>query len=66
MIREIKYCPDCGVSSRVVDSRPDENGEIVRIRECPECRKRWVTCEILEEREGYWSNIEYYFKTEDF
>ena len=66
MKRNIKFCPHCLESSRVVDSRPDKDGEVVRIRECPKCRKRWVTCEVFDERTGYWTNLDYYFKEDDF
>lgn len=43
-------CPFCGsVDSKVVDSRPTEDGErIRRRRECISCRKRFTTFEIVE------------------
>lgn len=66
MISEIKYCPACLISSQVVDSRFDEDGEIVRVRQCPLCRKRWVTREILDTREGWHTSCDYYFKESDF
>ena len=40
-------CPYCGeVDSKVIDSRPTEDGE--RIRECLNCKKRFTTYEIVE------------------
>lgn len=43
-------CPFCGeVDSRVIDSRPTDDGEkIRRRRECLRCRKRFTTYEIVE------------------
>ena len=43
-------CPFCGsVDSKVVDSRPTEDGErIRRRRECLNCSKRFTTFEIVE------------------
>lgn len=43
-------CPFCGYSeSRVVDSRPtDEGARIRRRRECLKCSKRFTTYEIIE------------------
>lgn len=43
-------CPYCGESeSKVIDSRPTEDGEkIRRRRECLACRKRFTTYEIVE------------------
>lgn len=43
-------CPYCGYSdSKVVDSRPsDEGGSIRRRRECLGCGKRFTTYEIVE------------------
>ena len=43
-------CPFCGfVESRVVDSRPTDEGErIRRRRECAKCIKRFTTYEIIE------------------
>lgn len=43
-------CPFCGYSeSKVVDSRPtDEGGKIRRRRECISCSKRFTTYEIIE------------------
>ena len=43
-------CPFCShADSRVVDSRPtDEGGSIRRRRECQECQKRFTTYEIVE------------------
>ena len=43
-------CPFCGyLESRVVDSRPtDEGGSIRRRRECLSCAKRFTTYEIIE------------------
>lgn len=65
LIANIKCCPECLISSMVVDSR-NENGEIVRIRQCPLCRKRWVTREILDTRSGFYTKLDHYFKEEDF
>ena len=43
-------CPYCGaVDSKVIDSRPTEDGEkIRRRRECLSCKKRFTTYEIVE------------------
>lgn len=43
-------CPFCGYSeSRVIDSRPTDEGErIRRRRECLKCAKRFTTYEIIE------------------
>ena len=43
-------CPYCGhLDSKVVDSRPAEDGtSIRRRRECLECHKRFTTFEIME------------------
>ncbi len=43
-------CPFCGwTDSKVVDSRPTEDGErIRRRRECTKCSKRFTTFEIVE------------------
>ena len=43
-------CPFCGyVDSKVVDSRPAEDGaSIRRRRECLECHKRFTTFEVME------------------
>ncbi len=43
-------CPFCGhVESRVMDSRPTDEGErIRRRRECAKCSKRFTTYEIIE------------------
>lgn len=43
-------CPFCGyLESKVVDSRPtDEGGRIRRRRECLKCMKRFTTYEIIE------------------
>ena len=44
-------CPYCGCTeSKVIDSRPAEDGEkIRRRRECTECEKRFTTYEIIEQ-----------------
>ena len=43
-------CPYCGYSeSKVIDSRPTDEGErIRRRRECLNCKKRFTTYEIVE------------------
>ncbi len=43
-------CPFCGYSeSKVIDSRPTDEGErIRRRRECIKCQKRFTTYEIVE------------------
>lgn len=43
-------CPYCGhIESKVIDSRPAEEGSrIRRRRECLECQKRFTTYEIIE------------------
>jgi len=44
-------CPFCGFSeSKVVDSRPAEEGSTIRRRrECLKCQKRFTTYEIMEQ-----------------
>ena len=43
-------CPNCGCpDSKVIDSRPTENSAIRRRRECPDCKKRFTTYEMLEQ-----------------
>lgn len=43
-------CPVCGYfDSKVVDSRPTDEGTIRRRRECLECRKRFTTYEIVDD-----------------
>lgn len=43
-------CPYCGeIDSKVIDSRPTEDGErIRRRRECLNCKKRFTTYEVVE------------------
>lgn len=43
-------CPYCGFSeSKVIDSRPTDEGErIRRRRECLQCQKRFTTYEVVE------------------
>ena len=43
-------CPYCGYSeSKVIDSRPAEEGSTIRRRrECLACRKRFTTFEVME------------------
>ncbi len=43
-------CPACGCAdSKVIDSRPIEEGNsIKRRRECPNCQRRFTTYEIIE------------------
>ncbi|MGN0480830.1 MAG: transcriptional regulator NrdR [Lachnospiraceae bacterium] len=42
-------CPYCGKeNSRVIDSRPTEEGAIRRRRQCDECGKRFTTYENVE------------------
>ena len=43
-------CPYCGYSeSKVIDSRPTDEGErIRRRRECLNCAKRFTTYEVIE------------------
>ena len=43
-------CPFCGYEeSRVIDSRPTDEGErIRRRRECLKCQKRFTTYEMIE------------------
>ena len=45
-------CPYCGYKeSKVVDSRPaDEGSSIRRRRECLQCEKRFTTYETVESR----------------
>lgn len=44
-------CPYCGyMQSKVIDSRPtDEGNSIRRRRECESCRKRFTTYEKIED-----------------
>ena len=42
-------CPLCGFpDSRVIDSRPTEEGSIRRRRECDGCKRRFTTYEIFD------------------
>ena len=42
-------CPYCGFSeSKVVDSRPADEGSIRRRRECLQCERRFTTYETVE------------------
>ena len=43
-------CPFCGyIDSKVIDSRPAEDGATIRRRrECLDCQKRFTTYEIIE------------------
>ena len=42
-------CPVCNhPESKVIDSRPTENGSIRRRRECLQCKKRFTTYEIVD------------------
>ena len=42
-------CPYCGFSeSKVVDSRPADEGSIRRRRECLQCERRFTTYEMVE------------------
>ncbi|MFB6218598.1 MAG: transcriptional regulator NrdR [Halobacteriaceae archaeon] len=42
-------CPDCGGTSRVVDSRPSDDGATIRRRrECADCGFRFTTYERTE------------------
>ena len=42
-------CPFCGFAeSKVIDSRPAEEGATIRRRECLACQKRFTTYEIIE------------------
>lgn len=47
---KIMKCPFCGFEeSRVIDSRPTDEGErIRRRRECLKCQKRFTTYEVIE------------------
>lgn len=40
-------CPKCEADTRVVDSRPREDGSIFRRRECLECRFRFSSLETV-------------------
>lgn len=44
-------CPFCGyLDTKVMDSRPTEEGTIIRRRrECPSCKKRFTTYERVDE-----------------
>ena len=46
----VMKCPFCGyIESKVIDSRPtDEGSRIRRRRECLSCQKRFTTSEIIE------------------
>lgn len=42
-------CPTCGhPDSKVIDSRPTEEGSIRRRRECQRCKRRFTTYEIFD------------------
>lgn len=38
-------CEDCGERSKVTDSRETDDG-VKRKRQCPNCKKRWMTIEL--------------------
>ena len=42
-------CPKCESRTRVSDSRPQDSGEVYRMRVCPKCRYRFITFERLAE-----------------
>ena len=46
----VMRCPNCGhAESKVIDSRPDEEGNSIRRRrECLSCHKRFNTFEVIE------------------
>lgn len=50
MVKALMKCPNCGFpDSKVVDSRPVEDGSSIRRRrECPSCLKRFTTFETWE------------------
>ena len=54
-------CPYCGYrESKVVDSRPaDEGASIRRRRECLSCHKRFTTYEMMEKRCTTYETVEY-------
>ncbi len=42
-------CPVCGYEdSKVIDTRPTENGSIRRRRECLNCQRRFTTFEVID------------------
>ena len=42
-------CPYCGAEeSKVIDSRPTEDSERIRRRECLSCHMRFTTYEVVE------------------
>lgn len=45
------YCPFCqNGETKVLDSRPDQNGQAIRRRrECLSCNRRWRTLERIED-----------------
>ena len=46
---ELVKCPYCGYTeSKVVDSRPTDENERIRRRECLKCAKRFTTYEVIE------------------
>lgn len=48
-------CPHCNSSNdTVIDSRPSEQGEVIRRRrKCNACEFRWTTKERVVEESGY-------------
>ena len=60
-------CPYCGTNdSKVIDSRPAEEGTTIRRRrECLACKKRFTTYEVIErmplvviKRDGSWQSFD--------
>lgn len=49
-VGDVMRCPNCGFAdSKVVDSRPIEEGNSIRRRrECLACQKRFTTFEVIE------------------
>lgn len=43
----MRNCPVCGRETKVTDSRPDEKSNVIRHRECLNCKRRFVTKETL-------------------
>lgn len=43
-------CPFCNsLESKVIDSRPTDDGHVIRRRECINCAQRFTTYEKIEE-----------------
>jgi len=43
----VKECVYCGGNTLVINSRTDEQGHVVRVRACQECKRQYKTVKVL-------------------